>query len=218
MNLFTLDKKGVFAALLLGICVLFFGGSFGPYFLFVLLLFLVVSDVVTELGRNAKKLIGMYEKARGWRNVLANGFVAFLIALLLFANSYFHLSPKVLVVVYTASMSAVMADKFASEIGVLDGMPVMLLGFKKVAKGTSGAITLLGTFASFFGSLLIAFSILLLYPSLLYVVVISAAGFFGSIVDSVFGYFEEKGIGNKYTSNLACAIFGAILAVALLAL
>ena len=37
-------------------------------------------------------------------------------------------------------------------------------------------------------------------------------------MDSVFGYFEERGTGNKYTTNIACAITGAAVGAALLML
>jgi uncharacterized membrane protein len=47
---------------------------------------------------------------------------------------------------------------------------------------------------------------------------ITVSGFVGGLVDSMLGYYEERGIGSKYTSNLFCALAGAALAVALILL
>ncbi|MEM3482913.1 MAG: DUF92 domain-containing protein, partial [Candidatus Micrarchaeaceae archaeon] len=192
MNIFTLDLLGIVAALLLGLAVLFLGGVTGPYFLFALLLFLVLSAFVTELGKRFKQSIGDYEKFRGWRNVVANGTVALAVALLYLLNTSMHFtSVSLLIVVYVSSISAITADKFAHEIGVLDGTPTMLLNMKKVAKGTSGAVTVVGTAASLLGSAIIALSLLLIYSSWAYVAIAAISGFFGSVIDTVLGYFEE---------------------------
>ena len=45
---------------------------------------------------------------------------------------------------FVASVAGITADKFASEFGVLDGDPIMLMTGKKAKKGTSGAVTWLG--------------------------------------------------------------------------
>ena len=39
---------------------------------------------------------------------------------------------------------------------------------------------------------------------------------FGNFIDSLLGHFEEKRIGNKYTSNLVCSVAGAALCAAAL--
>ena len=51
-----------------------------------------------------------------------------------------------------------------------------------------------------------------------YVLIIAISGLLGSVVDSVAGHFEEKGIGNKYTSNILCAIAAALIAYAVIVL
>ncbi|MEM3781411.1 MAG: DUF92 domain-containing protein [Candidatus Micrarchaeaceae archaeon] len=214
MALFTLDYQGIIAAVLLGLAVLLLGGAAGPYFLFALLLFLVLSAFVTELGKRFKQSIGDYEKSRSWRNVVANGTVALVIVALYFANASAHFTGvALLVVAYASTISAITADKFAHEIGVLDGTPTMLLSLKKVAKGTSGAVTVAGTAASFLGSAIVALSLMLVYSSWAYVAIAATAGFLGAIVDTVLGYFEEQGKGNKHTSNFGCALSGALFAL-----
>ena len=47
------------------------------------------------------------------------------------------------------------------------------------------------------------------------VISVIVGGFVGSVVDSMLGYYEEKGIGNKYTSNLVCGICGGIVGMML---
>jgi uncharacterized membrane protein len=44
------------------------------------------------------------------------------------------------------------------------------------------------------------------------------SGFCGGLVDSLLGYYEEKGIGNKYTSNAICGIAGALIAMLIVGL
>jgi len=205
-TLFTLDKKGIGSALVLGLLLLIFGGI---SFLLIMLLFLVLSSFVTYYGVKAKSSMQLFEKSRSWKNVVANGIVP------LFVSIAYYFNPSIeLIFVYVVSVAAVTADKFASEIGVLDGIPRSILNFKKVKKGTSGGVTLLGIFASLLGSFLIS---IVLIPFGIYLVIISTIlGLFGSIVDSIAGVFEEKGYGNKYTSNILCSLSASILAYLIL--
>ena len=205
-TLFTLDKKGIGSALVLGLLLLIFGGI---SFLLIMLLFLVLSSFVTYYGVKAKSSMQLFEKSRSWKNVVANGIVP------LFVSIAYYFNPSIeLIFVYVVSVAAVTADKFASEIGVLDGIPRSILNFKKVKKGTSGGVTLLGIFASLLGSFLIS---IVLIPFGIYLVIISTIlGLFGSIVDSIAGVFEEKGYGNKYTSNILCSLSASISAYLIL--
>lgn len=213
----TLDANGVLLAIALGVIILLFGGNYGSVFLLELFLFLLLSALVTNYGRVKKEGIGVYEEARGWRNVLSNGSVPAIVAFVYFLNTPFNAIPsKFLALVYVASVCAITADKFASEIGILNGYPLMLLTMKKVQKGVSGGVTLLGTGASLFGAAIIAVSSLLLSVPLTYVVIACASGFIGNLVDSIFGFLEEQGIGNKYTSNFACSLAASVVCLLLL--
>ncbi len=217
MRVYTLDSKGVLSAIVMGAVVLLLGSYAGAYFLFLLLLFLLLSAIVTDIGIWKKKQMGQYEHARGWKNVLANGGVAVIVSFLFFLNTFLSFMPaKDLIIVYAASISGITADKFASEIGVLDGSPVMLLTFEKVKKGTSGGVTGLGTLASFFGALIIAMMLPIVGIGARGMAIVAISGFLGNIVDSLLGYFEEKGVGNKFTSNFACAAASSLIAYFLL--
>ena len=129
------------------------------------------------------------------------------------------------VVGFAAAVAAITADKFASEIGMLDGMPVSLLSRKTVRKGTSGGVTWLGLAVSALAALIIAAVLVPLGISQglglgpwLAVGIITLCGLAGSLVDSLLGYYEERGIGNKFTSNFACSLAGAVIGIALVAI
>ena len=215
--LFTLNEKGILSALVVGVLIFFLGQSYGLFFVADAGAFLVLSAIVTSAGKVKKVGIGMYEHTRGWKNVLSNGLIPLVISALYFFNSYNQvLPPAYVAVVYVASIAAITADKFASEIGVLDGEPRMLVTMKRVKKGCSGGVTALGTFSSLFSAFVIGLSALFLGWSLGVVAILTVSGFLGGIVDSILGYWEEKGIGNKYTSNFFCAVAGSIICALLL--
>jgi len=216
-NFLTLDKKGLAVALGFAILILLLGRAEGIYFLAVLIFFLILSAIVTGIGERRKKAVGVYEKSRGWRNVLANGSIPVIVAALYFLNSYWHMLPKeMLVIGYLASVSAVTADKFASEIGVLDGKPLVLLTFKRAKQGTSGGVSVLGIGAGLLASFLIALTTVFYTFYFEFLAIIIIAGFIGNIADSVFGYFEEHGFGSKFTTNVICSFVGFIVGIALL--
>jgi len=205
-NAALLDFAGLALAAVMGLIIAVFGQV---SFLFLMLIFLVFSVVVTKLGYEQKRDMGLYEHERSWENVLANGLVPTICAVL---------SPQIGWGPYVGSIAAIMADKFASELGVLGGEPTYLLTMKKVKRGTNGAVTPFGLLMSFDGGLVIGLSAMFLFPNvgLWKVVAIAAIGFVGSAIDSVVGVLEERGIGTKATTNAICALFGAIAGMALL--
>jgi len=184
--------------------------AFGQFAFFVLLLFfLFVSVAVTKYGYEKKREMGLYEHERSWENVLANGLIPTLCAV---ASPHVGWGP------YVGSLAAITADKFASELGVLGGEPVYLLTLKKVKRGTNGAVTFFGMLMSLDGGLLVGFATSALMPGidLWKIVAIGFIGFAGSFADSLVGVLEEKGIGNKATTNAICSLFGAVAGMAFL--
>ncbi len=218
MDFLTLDKKATFAALALGALLLFFGKELALLFFLSMLYFLVLSAIVSNIGIRAKKKEGLFGTARGVKNVIANGTWPLIIAIAYFIFGT-HANAPLFAVVFLSAVASITADKFSSEIGVLGSIPVSIIGFKKVKKGTSGGITALGLFSGFIGAFLISLMLLPFYygySSYLLahmVAIIVASGFVGTIADSFFGYFEEKGIGTKHTTNLLCAISGSLFSV-----
>jgi len=204
-NAALLDFAGLGLAAVMGVVV----AIVNPVFLALLLIFLVLSVMVTRYGYEKKRDLGLYEHERSWENVLANGFIPMACAV---AN------PIIGWGAFVGSIAAITADKFASELGVLGGEPISLLNLKKTKAGRNGAITLFGTLMSLDGALIIGLAAMFLIPGLdlSKVVAIGLVGFGGSMVDSLVGVLEERGIGNKATTNAICALFGAICGLAFL--
>jgi uncharacterized protein (TIGR00297 family) len=204
-NAALLDFAGLGLAAVMGVIV----ALVNPVFLAIMLIFLVLSVVVTRYGYEKKRDLGLYEHERSWENVLANGAIPTICAV---AN------PMIGWGAYVGSSAAITADKFASELGVLGGEPISLMNFKKTKAGRNGAITLFGTLMSLDGALIIGLAAMFLIPGLdlRKVVVIGLIGFGGSMVDSLAGVLEERGIGNKATTNAVCSLFGAVCGLAFL--
>jgi uncharacterized protein (TIGR00297 family) len=207
LQIFTLDEKGIAGALLIFVLIFFLGKEIWFLFLFPLLLFLVLSWIVTNIGKEKKKKLGTFEKKRSIENVFANGIIPLLMVFL-----YFLTNNKLFVVGYLGAVAAITSDKFSSEIGILNGIPRRILDFKKIKKGESGGVTILGSIAGVFASFLISLTSFL-FGMQDKILVIFVAGIIGNIFDSIFGVFEEKGFGNKHTTNILCSFFGSLSAI-----
>lgn len=205
-----LDKLGLALALVLGAMVLIVDVREGRALFFpIFLIFLIASVAVTKYGYSKKREMNLYEHERSWENVLANGLVPALSALA---------APTLGWGAYVGSVAAITADKFGSELGVLGGQPVSLLNLKPAKKGQSGCVSAFGTLMSLDGALIIGIAAFSLMGGLgpWVIVQIGLVGFAGSMADSLAGVLEERGIGTKATTNLICALVGALLGFAFL--
>jgi uncharacterized protein (TIGR00297 family) len=227
MEFLTLDVKGVVLAVILLVLFLVFGGGLGYFFVLTMFAFLVLSALATYTGAKYKKKLGVGQAPRGFWNVVANGSPPLIVAAFFYYFTITHNPTGVLLAVigFGASVASITADKFNSEIGVLNGKPRMIFTMKKVKRGVSGGVTLLGLVAGLVGAFLVAALIMIVLGPLSLlkstytfgirkaILAISIGGFIGSLVDSAFGYFEEKGVGNKFTTNFLCGIVGSIAAI-----
>ncbi|MDE1857090.1 MAG: DUF92 domain-containing protein [Candidatus Micrarchaeota archaeon] len=232
MNVFTLNARAGIVAVVVGILLLFFGGPMdqGPLFVAAIFSFLVLSTIVTSIGVAYKKKIRVYELVRGVSNVLSNS-----AGPLLFAFTYWigHIYASeqlagLSMIGFMASVAAITADKFGSEIGVLGKAPVMIFTFKKVKKGVSGGVSLLGLVSGLVAAVIISAWSAVLVPTIYglgfqvgvlgLMGIISLGGFAGTVVDSMVGYFETKGMGTKATTNVFCGVVGGLVGFLLLAL
>jgi uncharacterized protein (TIGR00297 family) len=207
LQIFTLDEKGIAAAFFLLFLIFVFGKEIWYLFLFPLLLFLILSWIVTNIGKEKKKKLGTFEKKRSIQNVFANGAIP--IVMIVF---YYFTNNQIFILGYLGAVAAITSDKFSSEIGILNGTPRRIIDFKKVKKGESGGITLLGSIAGIFASFLISLTSFL-FGVQNKILLIFLAGVVGNIFDSLFGVFEEKGFGNKHTTNVLCSLFGSLFAI-----
>jgi uncharacterized protein (TIGR00297 family) len=220
-SVFTLDISGTLLAVLFGVTIFYLGLNMWWFFIAILIDFLILSSLATHAKEDSKALLKGYEKTRSWKNVVANGLVpvAVVIVYFLFENllgvSVLH--AEIIVFAFVASVAAITADKFASEFGVLGAQePKDLITRKRVKKGISGGVTWFGTLMGLAASFLIGLSVFALGAQVVVFVVVVVAGVLGNAVDSLLGHFEEKGIGNKYTSNLLCSVAGALFCAAVL--
>jgi uncharacterized protein (TIGR00297 family) len=192
-----INKKGSLAAFFVGGAVYVSVGLPG----FLLLLSLnIIGAFVTRLGYGKKLDRGIAQKKRSFENVIANGLIPALAALLsAVSNTYSEL----FIVAYISTIAAATADTASSEIGELSSFkPRLITNFKEVDVGTDGAISILGTAAGLGAAALIALIAIVLeingLPLKLFGIA-TLSGFLGTTVDSLLGAtLERRGvIGNE---------------------
>lgn len=179
-----LTFSGSAAALILGTIIFALGKL---QFSFPLLLFFSSSSFLSKLrfARN-KEVETYFEKTgtRDYKQVIANGLVPALIVCL---KSLYH--DHIYFLLYTSSIAAVCADTWGTEIGTMrKAVTYNILNFKRTEQGTSGGISVLGTFGSLIGAAVISFSSFLWieFDIGIFIFVI-ASGFVAAIIDSILG-------------------------------
>lgn len=197
----ALNRSGAIAAGVLGTVVFGLGGV---AWALVLLTFFISSSGLSRFF-SAKKAEAGQEFAKGSNRdagqVAANGAVAGLLTLGFVILHY--LFPDIgefslLWVGFAASLAGANADTWATELGVLNPrQPILLTTFRRVPQGTSGGVSLVGSLAALSGSALVGSVAILVgglgwapgvdRPAWLLFIVITAAGFLGSFVDSLLG-------------------------------
>src|SRR5215216_7960118 len=181
----SLNKSGAYAATLIGTVIFGIGGW---QWALLLLAFFVTSSGLSRTFKNRKQ--GLNEKfskghERDAGQVFGNGGLATLFVLV------HALYPESIIgwVGFAASLAAVNADTWATELGVLNPTSPRLitnLG-KRVEKGTSGGISLFGTLASLLGASIIALPAAWFANNWALFPIISLAGLTGSLFDSLLG-------------------------------
>jgi uncharacterized protein (TIGR00297 family) len=181
----SLNPSGAFAATIVGTVVFGFGGL---QWAILLMIFFVTSSGLSRAFRNRKQ--GLNEKfskghERDAGQVFGNGGVATLFVLVhaLYPES------NIGWVGFAASLAAVNADTWATELGVLNPTaPRMITDLRKrVEKGTSGGVSLFGTLASLLGAVVIALPAAWFSNDWRLVPIIAFAGLGGSLFDSLLG-------------------------------
>ncbi|MEH7414134.1 DUF92 domain-containing protein [Neobacillus drentensis] len=185
----SLTLTGAFAAMLVGMSVY---GGMGLDGLILLGAFYVSSNFWSKYRSSAKKTLE--EKlakggTRDWLQVLANGGAAALFSLL-----YIFQPDRTWVIGFTVCLASANSDTWASEIGSLSrNNPIYIRTFKRVERGTSGAISGLGSIAAAFGSVLISIlSYFLFHFDLSIVLLVFLFGFIGNVIDTLFGAFYQQ--------------------------
>lgn len=183
----VLNNSGAIAAAVLGGLLFGLGGI--PWAVLLLVFFTSSSGLSRVFASRKKTVSEKFSKGseRDWEQVVANGGLGVILVIVqvLFPKETWPW------IAFAGAIAAVNADTWATELGVLNKAPPRLVtSGKLVQKGTSGAVSLLGTLASFSGAALIGIFALIIpvdvpKPDLVFLVAL--AGLFGSLFDSFLG-------------------------------
>ena len=203
----VLDRTGVYAAAALGIIV----GALGHWtWLVILLGFLGTSHKATKWRFEEKASKGLSESSdghRSWGNVVANGGLPGLVAIIAFIFDD-HENGLWL---FSAAVSVAAADTFASEIGCLDDRVRMITTMKKCEAGLNGGFSPNGQLAAAVGSSIIAILAFLSEQNVELALLVAIIGWLGCQVDSILGaVLENRGLMTKGTVNAAAITFGIL--------
>ena len=193
-------------------------GSLGWQGWLAVVLYLVLGSAVTKLGFRDKQRRGLAEArggSRGPENGWGSAATGAALALLIGAG----VEPRsVLLVGFAASFAAKLADTFGSEIGKRWGRTTVLItSFRRVPPGTEGAISLEGTLASAFGSLLMSVLMLALQliPSWPLTGLVMLIGLVATLAESLFGALVQDRydwMSNELVNALQTSL-AAVLAI-----
>ena len=178
-------------------------------------LYLALGSLVTKVGFQQKQRQGLAE-ARGGRrspaNVWGSAAVGAVLALLIGSG----LGPKPLLLVgFSASFAAKLADTFGSEIGKRYGRTTVLITtLRRVPPGTEGAVSLEGTLASAIGSLVMTAVVVAvqLVPAGPVAWLVAAVGLLATLLESLLGALLQERTP-WLTNELVNAIQTAVAAV-----
>ena len=174
-----LTKDGIFAAILVDVLISISLGNFGFTLLLTFLLLGAISDKVKTKNGQKKQT----SDKRNWKQVLANSSVATVLAVI-----YFLTENNVFAVCFAASLAEALSDTFSSSFGSLAPRAYDIIRMKKVKKGLSGGVSLIGSLFGILGAGIIALITLAFGVAdvkLFFIIFVSA--FFGMLCDSILG-------------------------------
>jgi uncharacterized protein (TIGR00297 family) len=183
----SLSGSGAWGAVLTGGLIFGLGGL--PWAVLLLTFFVSSSLLSRAFSQRKAMLAEKFSKGsrRDWGQVLANGGLGSVLAV------GFAIPPhnEWLWLAFAGAMAAVNADTWSTELGVLSPvLPRMITSGKKVERGTSGGISLSGTFAALGGAALVGIAAVVFSPASDWLsrwLIITFAGLVGSLFDSVLG-------------------------------
>ena len=206
----ALSRSGAWAAAVVGGMVFGLGGLTWAV---LLLTFFVSSSVLSRAFVHRKSGLGeKFSKGnrRDWGQVVANGGVGIMLVVIpilpvgYWPHEWFQFWPWV---GYAGAMAAVTADTWGTELGVLSRRPPRLItNGRRVERGTSGAISLLGSLASLFGSTLIGLvaCLIVIAAEPCHIAVLPV---FASVtIGGVSGSFLDSLLGATMQANYYCPV------------
>ncbi|MDZ7689359.1 MAG: DUF92 domain-containing protein [Halobacteriales archaeon] len=208
----AMDVSGASAGALLSYVVLVAGGI---VWFFVLAVFVATGSATTRYGLDEKEEMGIadHDEGRGFKNVAANGAVAF-VAVVVYAVSSSFVVESVAALGFVGCMATATADTASSEIGtVAGGEPRLITTLERVPPGTDGGVSWQGELITLVASVvvgIVAYAIGFLTVE--YAAVAAFGGIVGAHADSLLGAtLEGKYLDNEGVNLSACAV-GAVTA------
>ena len=193
----SLSQSGAVGALVVGTLIFGLGGWVWGVLLAV---FFISSSLLSHFKEREKAAVAeKFEKGhrRDMGQVLANGGLGAVIALLSVVVPESAVPTGTWFFLFLGVMATVTADTWASELGTLSkGAPRLITNGRAVEVGTSGGVSPLGTGVSFAGGLLIGLTAGLLAPvagllpwsaALPLALIGALSGAAGSLIDSLMG-------------------------------
>jgi len=217
------DASGALAGWILG-TVIVIGG--GPALYVALLTFFIIGTLCTKLGYKHKQEAGLAQEGGGRRSA-AHAFANCCVAAVCAAACWRGMG-LVPLFMGVAALATAAADTTGSEIGQLIGKRAFLpLTFRRVERGTEGAISIEGTLAGIVSAFLVALAATAMLVHQLrrgftggvvidrthVILVLTACGVVGSYFESILGSWEKKlaqPIPNG-TMNFLNTLIGAFL-------
>ena len=153
-----------------------------------ILTFFILSSLLSKVRKEKNAVVESYFEKSGTRDfmqVFANGGLGGVLVIMntISPSEWFFYG-------YVASLAAVCADTWSTELGTLKvNKTYNILNFKPVSQGMSGGISLPGTLGGLAGAIVIAISGLFFFESnmLLLTIIIVISGFAGGLFDSILG-------------------------------
>ena len=207
-------------------------GSVGWRGWLAVVVYLVLGSLVTRIGFSNKQRRGLAEAREGRRgpeNVWGSAAVGAGLSLVLAASPQDAiLWRQLLLIGFSASFAAKLADTFGSELGKRWGRTTLLITtLRPVAPGTDGAISLEGTMASAVGSVVMTLALwwlsspeLPLIPNAMAAGVVMVVGLLATLAVSVLGALVQNRVGwlSNELINALQTLLAAVLAIAWAAL
>ena len=180
-------------------------------------MFPIVAFLATKWKLKEKMELGLQEGKKGERSVLNLMGVGAIPAAIAIVYAVTGSQQDLLAVAFLSALAVSTSDTVASETGIWAKKTYMITTLKQIEPGPNGGVSLYGFGTSLLGTLLFALvAYVLIFQrfdlSILYSLVIVAAGMVGNIMDSIFGaVLENPGYIGKYTNNCSTSLIGAIV-------
>jgi uncharacterized protein (TIGR00297 family) len=154
-----------------------------------ILTFFVLSSFLSKISLSPEETLFEKGSQRDHLQVLANGGIA---GLLMIIYMFTGFGP--IYILYSGTLAAAAADTWATEIGMMMGQkPRLISNMQPVPAGTSGGVTFAGLLGAVLGAFSLAISSAIFYfsdswiISVKIILIITATGFLGSLIDSLLG-------------------------------